>query len=156
MNIVYKQPYPTIIVTPEKDEYRAGSPVGLNILVINGGEEIKYPYLEIEIYTPGMSVIESDIKKIESLQPLEKTELTEEYFIPVSAPTGMYLATARFRKDMVTLASGTGQFFLTGGEAGISEVWGSILLLIVLIIMGYLSYRRIESVRKDVKKARVI
>ena len=128
-----------------------------NGILIHGGEEIKYPYLEIEIYTPGMSIIESDIKRITSLKPLEKTELTEKYFLPVSAPTGMYLATARFRKDMVTLASGTGQFFLTGSETGLSETWGFILLILVIILMGYLSYKRIEYVRKaSTKKAKVI
>jgi hypothetical protein len=148
VNIIYKQSYPTIIVTPEKNEFTTGSPVGLNILVINGGEEIKYPYLEIEIYTPGMDVIESDILKIESMEPLEKTELTEKYFLPISAPTGMYLASVSFRKDFVTLASGTGQFFLTGGEAGLSQTWGWILLMIVIILMGMLSFKRIESVKK--------
>jgi len=150
VNIIYKQSYPTIIVTPEKDEFKIGSPIGLNILVINGGEEVKYPYLEIEIYTPGMDVIESDVKKIEGMEPLEKTELTEKYFLPISAPTGMYLATASFREDFTTLASGTGQFFLTGGEEGLSQTWGSILLLIIIILMGVLSYNRIKSVKKDI------
>lgn len=149
VNIIYKQSYPTIIVTPEKNEFKVGSPIGLNILVINGGEEIKYPYLEIEIYTPGMDIIESDILKIESMEPLEKTELTEKYFLPISAPTGMYLASVSFRKDFVTLASGTGQFFLTGGEAGLSQTWGWILLMIVIILMGMLSFKRIQSVKKD-------
>ncbi len=157
VNIIYKQSYPTIIVTPEKDEFSVGSPVGLNILVINGGDDVYYPYLEIEIYTPGMDVIESDILKISSMEPLEKTELTEEYFLPVSAPTGMYLATARFRENFATLASGTGQFFLTGGERGLSQTWGSILLMIVIIIMGYLSYNRLKSVEKSAKmKSQVI
>ena len=152
VNIIYKQSYPTIIVTPEKDEFLVGSPIGLNILVINGGEEIDYPYLEIEIYTPGMDIIASDIKKIEKLQPLEKTELTERYFLPVSAPTGLYLASVSFREDFVTLASGTGQFFLTGSEKGLTQTWGWILLLIVIILMGFLSFKRIQSVRKDVSK----
>ncbi len=152
VNIIYKQSYPTIIVTPEKDEFLVGSPVGLNILVINGGEEIDYPYLEIEIYTPGMDIIESDIKKIEKLQPLEKTELTERYFLPVSAPTGLYLASVSFREDFATLASGTGQFFLTGSEEGLTQTWGWILLLIVIILMGFLSFKRLQSVRKDVNK----
>lgn len=152
VNIIYRQSYPTIIVTPEKDEFVLGSPVGLNILVINGGEKVEYPYLEVEIYTPGMDVIESDILKIESMEPLEKTELTEEYFLPISAPTGMYLASVSFRQDFATLASGTGQFFLTGSEEGLTQTWGWILLLIVIIVMGIISYKRLQSVRGDIKK----
>lgn len=156
VNIIYKQSYPTVIVTPEKDEFILGSAVGLNILVINGGEKVDFPFLEIEIYTPGMDIIESDVRKIESLQPLEKTELSEEYFLPVSAPTGMYMASVSFREDFVTLASGTGQFFLTGAEEGLTQTWGWILLMIVVILMAWVSYKRIQSVRKSYKSTRVI
>ncbi len=148
INIIYKQPYPTIIVTPEKDEFKVEDPVGLNILVINGGEQVDFPFIEVEIYTPGMEIIKSDVKKIEKMQPLEKTELTEEYFLPLSAPTGLYLASVSFRKDFATLASGTGQFFLTGTEQTLTQTWGWVFLLIVIIFMAWLSHKRLMSTKK--------
>jgi len=151
VTIIYKQSYPTVIITPRKEEYRAGRPVGLDILVINGGERVEYPYLEVEIYTPGMNVIVSDVKQLESMEPLKKTELTEEYFIPLSAPTGMYLASASFRENFATLATGTGRFFVTGGGSETAKAIEILIILIVLVGSGYLVYKRIKVVREELK-----
>lgn len=148
ITILYKQSYPTIIVTPKKEKFSSGTPVGLSILVINGGEEVEYPYIETEIYTPGMDVVKSDIKQIDKLKPLEKTELSEKYLLPVSAPTGTYLASARFREDFATLASGTGKFFLKGKGGESSRTIEVLIIIAAIILLGYLSYKRFKEVRK--------
>ncbi|MCD6368137.1 MAG: hypothetical protein J7L45_03570 [Candidatus Aenigmarchaeota archaeon] len=152
ITVIYKQSYPTVIVTPRKEEYRAGRPVGLDILVINGGEKVEYPYLEVEIYTPGMDVIATDMKQLESMEPLKKTELTEEYFIPISAPTGMYLASASFRENFVTLARGTGRFYVVGGGSETARAIEILIVLIVLIGSGVLVYKRVKVVKEDLKE----
>lgn len=148
VTIIYKQSYPTIIVTPRKKEYRAGRPVGLDILVINGGEKVEHPHLEVEIYTPGMDVISSDLKELDSMEPLKKTELTEEYFIPLSAPTGMYLASASFGENFAILARGTGNFFVTGGGSETAKAVEVLIIIVVLIIVVYAVYKRIKAVRE--------
>jgi hypothetical protein len=149
VTVIYKESYPTIIVTPDRDRYDLNSPVGLEILVINGGDTIEYPYLEVEIYTPGMDVLFSTIESLENMEPLEKTEVYEKFVIPAYAPGGMYLATARFREDFVTLASATGNFFVAGGAGvGIPESVQILIVVIVILVLAYFSIKRLREVRK--------
>jgi len=81
ITVIYKESYPTIIITPDRDRYDLDSPVGLEILVINGGDKIEYPYIEVEIYTPGMDVMFSTIERLDEMEPLEKTEVYEKFVI---------------------------------------------------------------------------
>jgi len=151
VSVIYKQSYPTVIITPERDRFNLNSPVGLSILVINGGDEIKYPYLETEVYTPGMEVIFTNIRNLESMEPLEKTELAERFFIPTTAPTGNYIAVARFRKNFATLATGTGRFMVSGPGSPELKIIEVLILLAAIFGLGYLSYRRIKEVRSTIR-----
>ena len=148
VTIIYQESYPTIIITPDRDRYDLNSPVGLEILVINGGDKIEYPYVEVEIYTPGMDVIYSNMEDLESLEPLEKTELFEKFIIPAAAPTGTYVAAAKFREDFVTLASTTGNFYVVGAGAAMSEAVQTMIIVIVGGLLLYLSYKRLKEIRR--------
>jgi hypothetical protein len=147
VTVIYQESYPTIIITPDRDRYNLNSPVSLEILVINGGEKIDYPYLEIEIYTPGMDVIFTNIERLEDMEPLEKSELYEKFVIPASAPSGMYIASARFREDFAVLASATGNFYVMGVSGGIPEALEILMIVLVSLILVYFSFRRLREVR---------
>ena len=147
ITIIYQESYPTIIITPDRDRYNLNAPVSLEILVINGGETIEYPFLEIEIYTPGMDVVFSDIKSLASMDPLEKTEMYEKFVIPASAPAGMYIASARFREDFAVLASTTGNFYVMGVSGGLPAALEIFMIIIVAGILVFFSYRRLREVR---------
>lgn len=147
ITVVYVESYPTIIVTPDRDRYNLNSPVSLEILVINGGEEIEYPYLEVEIYTPGMDVIFTEIEKLEGMEPLEKTETYEKFVVPASAPSGMYVASAKFREDFAVLASGTGNFYVMGISGGVPEALEILMIVIVSLVLIYFSFRRLREAR---------
>ena len=149
ITVIYQESYPTIIITPDRDRYNLNSPVSLEILVINGGETIEYPFLEIEIYTPGMEVIFSDIQRLEELDPLEKTELYEKFVIPAVAPEGMYIASVKFREDFAVLASTTGNFYVLGVSGGIPEILEISMIVLVLGVLGYFSWRRLKEVRSQ-------
>jgi hypothetical protein len=153
ISVIYQESYPTIIITPDRDRYNLNSPVSLEILVINGGEKIDYPYLEIEIYTPGMDVIFTNIEKLEEMEPLEKTELYEKFVIPSAAPSGMYIASARFREDFAVLASATGNFYVLGVEGGIPEALQILMIILVSVILVYFSFRRLREVRTSRRQA---
>jgi hypothetical protein len=148
VTVIYRESYPTIIVTPDRDRYNLNSPVGLEILVINGGETVEYPYIELEIYTPGMDVIFTNMEKLQSLEPLEKTEMFERFVVPMSAPTGMYIASAKFREDFVTLASATGNFYIVGAGGGLPEALEILMILVVSGVLLYFSFRRLKETRK--------
>ncbi len=147
ITVIYKESYPTIIITPDRDRYNLNSPVSLEILVINGGEKIDYPYLEVEIYTPGMDVIFTNIESLEGMEPLEKTETYEKFVIPAAAPSGMYVASARFREDFAVLASATGNFYVMGVSGGIPESLEILMIVMVSLILIYFSFRRLREVR---------
>lgn len=150
VTIIYKESFPTIIITPDRDKYDLEAPVNLEILVINGGDEIDYPYVEIEIYTPQMDVMFTEIERLDQMEPLEKTEMYEKFLIPAYAPGGMYIASAKFREDFVTLASATGNFLVVGGAGvGIPESVQILIVLIVIIVLAYFSIRRLREVRKS-------
>jgi len=147
ITIIYKASYPTIIITPDRDRYDLSAPVNLEILVINGGESIEYPYVEVEIYTPGMDVIYSNIERLKNIEPLEKTQTYEKFVIPANAPGGMYVASAKFREDFTVLASATGNFFVVGA-ASTPEAFEIILLVSVTLMLVYFSFRRLREVRR--------
>ncbi len=149
VTVIYKESYPTIIITPDRDRYNLNSPVGLEILVINGGETVEYPYIELEIYTPGMDVIFTNMEKLQTLEPLEKTELFERFVVPMNAPTGMYIASAKFREDFVTLASATGNFYIVGAGGGLPEALEILMVLLVSGILLFFSFRRLRETRKS-------
>ena len=149
VTVIYQESYPTIIITPDRDRYDLNSPVGLEILVINGGDTVEYPFVEVEIYTPQMKVMYTTIEKLEELEPLEKTQMYEKFVIPAYAPGGMYIASARFRENFVTLASATGNFLVVGGPAtGIPEALQILIVVIVIIILAYFSIVRVREVRR--------
>ncbi len=149
VTVIYRESYPTIIVTPDRDRYNLNSPVGLEILVINGGDAVEYPYIELEIYTPGMDVIFTNMEKLQSLEPLEKTEMFERFIVPMNAPTGMYIASAKFREDFVTLASATGNFYIVGAGGGLPEALEILMILVVSCILLFFSFRRLKETRKS-------
>ncbi len=148
VSVIYKASYPTIIITPDRDRYDLSAPVNLEILVINGGEEMEYPSMEVEIYTPGMDVIYSSLGQLKTLEPLEKTEIYEKFTIPSAAPSGMYIARAKFREDFTTLASTTGYFFVSGQGKGIPEAAQVLMVVVVTVILIYFSTKRLKEVRK--------
>ena len=149
VTVIYQESYPTIIITPDRDRYNLNSPVSLDILVINGGEAIEYPYIEVEIYTPGMDVVFSNIEKLGEMEPLEKTELYEKFVIPAAAPSGMYVASARFREDFAVLADGTGNFYVMGVSGGIPEALEILMVVLVSVVLIYFSLRRLKEVRGE-------
>jgi hypothetical protein len=147
ISVVYKASYPTIIITPDRDRYNLESPVSLEILVINGGETIDYPYMEVEIYTPGMDVIYSNIERLKTIEPLEKTQMYEKFLIPASAPGGMYIASAKFREDFQVLASSTGNFFVVG-SASTPQALQIVAVLSITAVLVYFSLKRLREVRR--------
>ena len=148
ISILYKASYPTIIITPDRDRYDLSAPVNLEILVINGGESIEYPYLEVEIYTPGMDVIYSNMEKLKNMEPLEKTQNYEKFVIPANAPGGMYVASAKFREDFTVLASGTGNFFVVGAGVSTPAALQIIAVLSVTLVLVYFSLKRFRETRR--------
>lgn len=152
VTVVYSESYPTIIITPDRDRYDLNSPVNLDILVINGGDDIEYPFMELDVYTPGMDVIFSNIEKLEKMEALEKTELYQKFNIPATAPSGMYIASAKFREDFTTLASTTGYFFVSGTSGNIPEAAQILMVVIITALLIYFSAKRLKEVRKTNKK----
>ena len=146
VNIIYKESYPVIIITPDRDRYDLESPVSLEILVINGGERLEYPYIETEVYTPYMDVIHSAIQDLEEMEPLEKTEVYEKFIIPINAPKGTYIATSKFREGFTTIASGTGNFIVAGITPGINII--DIALLFLVLALIYFSVKRIRYYKR--------
>jgi hypothetical protein len=148
ISVIYKASYPAIIITPDRDRYDLSAPVNLEILVINGGDTIEYPYMEIEIYTPGMDVIYSNLDRLKTMEPLEKTQNYEKFVIPANAPGGMYVATAKLRQDFNVLASATGNFFVVGEGVSTPQAVQMILVLSVALSLAYFSFRRLKEVRR--------
>jgi len=146
--VKYKQSYPKIIITPDKTSYSLDSPVGLDILVIHGGDVIDYPYIETEVYTPDKELVYANIQQLGKLEPIAKTNLYEQFNIPLGASSGRYIAEARLRSDMATLATGTGNFYVSGAESGIAG-WVTYLLLLLALGVLYFGVRRIRSAKTD-------
>lgn len=147
VKIRYKQSYPTVVVTPEKDSYDLDSPVNISVLVINGGQTIDKARLESEIVGPGRKVVLSEIESLEDLEPLQETELTEEYVLSPDLPSGEYMAQVRFREDFTTLASGTGNFYVEGAFDPAGGAFTALILILAVAGAGYLTYKRLGSIR---------
>ncbi|MCK4429161.1 MAG: hypothetical protein KAU95_02205, partial [Candidatus Aenigmarchaeota archaeon] len=147
--IKYKQSYPKIIITPNKNRYDLNSTVTLDILVIHGGEELAYPYIETEIYTPGRQLVYSNIQELGRLEAIDKTNISELFRVPMGAPTGKYIAQARMRTDLATLATGTGNFYIVGA-AGYTNTFTYLILFFALAVL-YMSVKRLYFVKKQTK-----
>lgn len=144
----YEQSYPKIIITPDKERYELDTEVRLDILVLHGGEEIAYPYLETEIYTPNKELVYSNIQDLGRLEPIDKTNVSERFNIPMGVPTGMYVAESRLRSDLATLATGTGNFYVIGSVPGYTSILGYLLILIAIGLL-YFSSKRLYSIKKQ-------
>ncbi len=146
--VKYKDTYPRIIVTPSRDNYDPDSEVSLEILVIHGGEQIDYPYIETEVYTPDKELVYANIRQLDKLDPISRTNISETFKVPLGATSGKYIAEARLRNDMSTLATGTGNFYVSGGAGGIAE-WMSYLMLLIALGILYLGVKRIRDAKSD-------
>jgi len=149
ITIIYKESYPAIIVTTDKDRYNANNPVGMSILVINGGETLTHSYLEAEVYDPNMDTLETSLIDIGSLEPLAKTETTQQFLIPMSAPTGMYVANVRFREDFATISQGVANFYVLGSRmANLRTIEVFLIVLLGALLVG-LTFKRAREVKKS-------
>jgi hypothetical protein len=146
--IKYKQSYPKIIITPDKERYDTGAPVGLDILVIHGGDTLDYPYIETEVYTPDKELVYANIRQLGKLEPISKTNISETFKVPLGAASGKYIAEARLSSDMATLATGTGNFYVNGSEAGIAS-WISYIMLIMALGVLYFGVKRVRETSSD-------
>ncbi|MGC9310506.1 MAG: hypothetical protein ACP5E4_02150 [Candidatus Aenigmatarchaeota archaeon] len=146
--VVYKQAYPKIIITPDKDRYELDSEITLDILVIHGGEEVSYPYIETEVYTPDRDLVYANLQDLGKLEPIAKTNLYERFSVPLGAPEGRYIAESRLMSDMATLATGTGNFYVSG-SSGLSAAWINYVLVLLAIGLIYMGTKRASSVKKS-------
>ncbi len=149
LSLTYKQSYPTVIITPDRKRYDSGEIANLEILIINGGEKIENPSIETEILTEDMDLVYADIMRLEeSLKPLEKTELSTKFLLPVNAPTGKYIANVRFSEDMITITESSINFYVLGMKGDTS---GNIKVLVIVIlgaVLIYFAYKRLVRVTK--------
>jgi len=143
----YRESYPVVIITTDKDNYEAGTPVGFSVLVINGGETVDHPYVESEIYSPNLDLMYSSVQGSKPLAPVERSELKDLFFIPSTAPTGNYLVSARFREDFATITQGTGRFYVIGSNGPDFLVLGYLLILVFTILTLYSSLKRVREIR---------
>jgi len=149
LSLTYRQSYPTVIITPDRKRYDSGEIANLEILIINGGEKIENPSIETEILTEDMDLVYADIMRLgESLKPLEKTELSTKFLLPVNAPTGKYIANVRFSEDMMTITESSINFYVLGMKGDTS---GNIKVLVIVIlgaVLIYFAYKRLVRVTK--------
>lgn len=152
----YRESYPVVVITTDKANYEAGNPVGMSILVINGGESVDHPYVETEIYSPELDLMYSSVQGSKPLAPVERAELKELFLIPSAAPTGNYLVSARFREDFATITQGTGRFYVLGSSGPDFMLLGYLLILVFTVLVLYSSLRRVREIResKSAKPAR--
>ncbi|RKY41197.1 MAG: hypothetical protein DRP85_06970 [Candidatus Makaraimicrobium thalassicum] len=149
LSVTYKQSYPTVIITPDRTRYDSGDIANLEILIINGGEKIENPSLETEIYTEDMDLVYADIIRLEkSLKPLEKTELSAKFLLPVNAPTGKYIANIRFSEDMTTITDSTINFYVLGMKGDSSGSAKILIIVLIGAVLIYFAYKRLVRVTK--------
>jgi len=152
ISIQYRESYPVVIITTDKDNYEAGNPVGLSILVINGGEKLSKPYVETEIYSPDLDLMYSSVQDVRALKPVDQAELKENFQIPAVAPTGNYMVSARFREDFATITQGNGRFYVIGATGPNFMLLGYLVILVFTIVILYSSMKRIRDIRSNNKK----
>jgi len=143
VRIEFQESYPIVIVTPDQEEYKDYANIKLDIRVINGGEVVDYPFLETEVYTPYYDTIYSNIMPIKGLGVVETKNYEEAFNMPFGAPTGMYLASVRFREDFNVISTGEASFKFTG-EGGYTII-GTIILITAVLGVSYLSFKRYKS-----------
>lgn len=149
ITITYTESYPAIVVTTDKERYKANNPVGMSILVINGGEELSHPFIETEVYDPRMDILHTSVVDIGSLEPLAKTETSQEFLVPMSAPTGMYVANVRFREDFATISQGVANFYVLGKRlANLRTIEVFLIVILGMVLVG-LVVRRAKEVNKE-------
>ncbi|MFH1433027.1 MAG: hypothetical protein ABIG84_07475 [archaeon] len=147
ITITYKQSYPTVIITPDRTRYDSGEIANLEILIINGGEKIENPSLETEIYTEDMDMVYADIIRLEkALKPLEKTELSTKFLVPVNAPTGKYIANVRFSEDMTAITESSINFYVLGIKGDESSSIKVLILVLLGAVLIYFAYKRLIRV----------
>ncbi len=152
VSIQYRESYPVVIITTDKDNYEAGNPVGMSILVINGGEKVSRPYVETEIYSPELDLMYSSVQNIKSLKAVDQTEVKENFELPSAAPTGNYLISARFREDFATITQGNGKFYVIGASGPNFMVLGYLVILVFTIVILFSSIKRIREIRANSRK----
>ncbi len=149
LSIIYKQSYPTVIITPDRTRYDSGEIANLEILIINGGEKIENPSIETEIFTEDMDLVYADIIRLESsLKPLEKTELSTKFLLPMNAPTGKYLANIRFSEDMTIITENTIDFYVLGIKSESSSSAKVLIIVLIGAVLIYFAYKRLVRVTK--------
>jgi len=149
LTTTYRQSYPTVIITPDRTRYDSGDIANLEILIINGGEIIENPSFETEIYTEDMDLVYADIIRLEkSLEPLEKTELSTKFLLPMNAPTGQYIANIRFSEDMTTITDSTINFYVLGMKGDSSSSAKVLIIVIIGVVLIYFAYKRLVRVTK--------
>ena len=149
LSVTYRQSYPTVIITPDRTRYDSGDIANLEILIINGGEIIENPSFETEIYTEDMDLVYADIIRLEkSLKPLEKTELSSKFLLPMNAPTGRYIANIRFSEDMTTVTESTINFYVLGIKGDSSSSAKVLIIVLIGAVLIYFAYRRLVRVTK--------
>ena len=149
-SIIYKESFPAIIITPDKDSYALNSPVGLDVLIINGGEKLDHPAIEIEVYDPNYNLIFADIRELKTLNALEKTQIFQRFNLPAIAPDGFYIVIARFREGGEILTTFSGNFYVAGiggGFVGLGTIEFVIVVAIALVLL-YFSFARLREARR--------
>ena len=101
----------------------------------------------MEIYTPDFNSIYSEIMDLGKMEPLEKTEITERFIIPLNAPSGYYTATARFREGFTVLAEVTSSFYVAGAATGLPGGIDVLIVIVVGISLFYFVGRRFRGLR---------
>jgi uncharacterized membrane protein len=146
VTVDFKESYPIVIVTPDQEEYGLNSQVNLNIRIINGGERVEHPFVETEVYTPYEDTIYSNIAGIPSLGVIEMGTLDETFVMPWGAPTGLYVASARFREDFNVISTGDATFNVTGGTG--YTIIGAIMLIGAVIGVSFLGTKKYKDYKK--------
>lgn len=147
LSILYKQSYPTIIITPDRTRYDSGEISNLEILIINGGEKLEHPSIETEVFTEDMELIYADIMRLEkSLKPLETTDISTKFLLPMNAPTGRYIANVRFSEDSIPITDSSINFYVLGMKGDPSSNIKVFILVILGAILIYFTYKRLVRV----------
>jgi len=146
VTVDFQESYPIVIVTPDREEYLIDGNVSLDIRIINGGESVDNPYLETEVYSPYEDTIYSNIRSINGIAAVAMSDEQESFNIPVGAPTGMYLASVRFREDFNVISTGDASFRVIGG--GSFSAIGSLIVLAACAGLVYFVFRKYKEVKQ--------
>jgi len=151
VRVVYLGSFPIVIVKTDRDEYETGMPVGMTVLIINGGRGVDKPYIETEVYSEFGDLVRTTVEQGRSLSPLEKDEHHQKFTIPHGSPTGSYLANIRFREDYAIIGTGSTSFFVRGVSRTMQGISYVILFSTTLFVL-YFSGQRIKHLRDSTKR----